>query len=62
MAQVSWFEDTLVHQKSVRCDVTDSWYSCDFKASERHGKGRVEFDDGSSYEVLLMHSHSKYNQ
>lgn len=49
-SDVSWFEETLVHKEKVRCDITESWYTGHYRASERHGTGRVRFDDGSCYE------------
>ena len=48
--QVSGFEEQLLYKESVRCDITSSVYTGYLKACQRHGKGFIRFDDGSSYE------------
>ena len=47
---MSGFEEQLVYKENVRCDITESVYTGYYKASRRHGRGAVRFDDGSAYE------------
>jgi hypothetical protein len=47
---VSGFAEQIVYKENVRCPISDSVYTGYYKASRRHGRGAVMFDDGSAYD------------
>ena len=46
---LSGFESAVGYRENVRCDISDSVYTGEFRGCQRHGKGTLKFDGGGVY-------------